>query len=1094
MKNLLKRGWISILVWIVVIVTVVITLPNITELVRDKGTVTFSKHYSSTIADNIIKEMNQSNNIKSAQNSVSMTLVYNTKNKLTENDKAEIKSKVDNLIDHKNQYGLLTIQNPFSDSTLADILISKDGTTLLVPITVDRGSDTVASVRTRIEKVMKTNGVTLYTTSSDLITEDFSQETENGVKETELITIIFILIILLLIFKSPVTPLVNLITVSLAFIVSLNITFQFVKYLNFPVSNFTEIYLVLILFGIGTDYIMLLLTRFREELRSGAEKNEAIQTTYKTSGKTVLFSSLTILIGFSCLYFAQFKIYQSAAAVAIGVAVLDIVLFTFVPILMKLFGARLFWSPFKARQHSENKGWEKTAKFSTKYPFIALIFTGLVCCLIFLYNGNLSFNNLKEVNSSYPSIKGYNVVTSHFSAGQSMPLTIAIKNQDAMNSQSDLAAIESLTKNINAIKGVSNVYSVTRPNGVKIDDLYLNSQIQSVNSGLSSAQGGIKQVTTGLQSAISQLQAATQDNSSLGQLQSGTAALSTGLDTVTASSGKLSTGLEALKTGSSSLSYNLQRLNTSCSQLGSGLTVSAGVSGQITQGITEISSSLSSMQTMLDSMISNYNALNGGLTQLGNTLPDIQQNLTSAGSKLSTISTNLTDLTGQLSQLSNSSTYLTELGSIASSTQSIETSLNNVGSDATKIQQILTSLSGSDESQSLGQAQAGLTSMANALAELESASSSLTGGLITSADAQKQITAATAQLADGAKQLDSGLTDVSDGQAKMTDAVAHLSSGAKQLQEGQAKLVKGIEAVASQSKELSTGLDSAVNGLNEVSSGLDSANSYLNGLSSSSLSGNTFYIPNDQINSGDFLKSINSYMSANRKITEITFTLNIDPYSSGAMSIINEVHSEVDASLKNAPFKNATYGIAGLSQQNVDLKAISDSDFSNLRFIMLLGIFVVLLIIFRSFWIPVFLMGTLIASYFIASTLSGILFRFVLNIPQLSWMVPFCSFIMIVALGVDYGIFLIMRFKENKDMSESESMILACRKVGGVITSAALILSGTFAAMYPSGVLTLMELAVTVIIGLILLCFVFMPIAIPALVSLKARLAERSSK
>jgi RND superfamily putative drug exporter len=133
-------------------------------------------------------------------------------------------------------------------------------------------------------------------------------------------------------------------------------------------------------------------------------------------------------------------------------------------------------------------------------------------------------------------------------------------------------------------------------------------------------------------------------------------------------------------------------------------------------------------------------------------------------------------------------------------------------------------------------------------------------------------------------------------------------------------------------------------------------------------------------------------------------------------------------------------------------------------------------------------MISLVASYFMAISLSGLFFQHIVPIGDLSWNVPFCSFVMIVTLGVDYSIFLIMRQKENKEMSETDSITQAAFKVGSVIISAGLILSGTFASMYPSGVDTLMEMAVTVIVGIMMLCLVFLPIFIPTMVSLKSKL------
>ena len=101
----------------------------------------------------------------------------------------------------------------------------------------------------------------------------------------------------------------------------------------------------------------------------------------------------------------------------------------------------------------------------------------------------------------------------------------------------------------------------------------------------------------------------------------------------------------------------------------------------------------------------------------------------------------------------------------------------------------------------------------------------------------------------------------------------------------------------------------------------------------------------------------------------------------------------------------------------------------------------------------------------------------------MSWNVPFFSFVVIAALGVDYSIFLMTRFKEYPDSDPKEAIVLAARNVGGVVMSAALILAGTFATLYPSNLHILMELAICVVTGLFLLSVILLPIVIPALIS-----------
>ena len=1086
LNRLLKRGWVAVAAWAIVLAAVLLTMPNMGQLVRDKGQTSVGSSYSSSIAKTILNKMNgTADNAKQ----FSMILVYYNKNKLTDQNKDAIEAKINELTNNKSKLDVVTVSNLFESSDLKDEYISKDGTTLLVPATVSKEHDTVSNIRTNIMTEMKVDGLTLQSTSSDLVTEDFTRTTEKGVQKTELITIVFIVIVLLLIFRSPVTPLSNLATVGLTFMVSLNIVLQLVNDLNFPISNFSRVFLILILFGIGTDYTMLLLMRFKEELSNGADKSTAILNTYKTAGKTVLFSSLTILIGFSCLYFVQFNLFKSASAVAVGVAVLILVLFTFVPVIMKLLGKHLFWSPFETKGHAESRVWEGVSRFSTRFPYITFVLCGLICCLILLYNGSLSYNNLKEVGPSYSSVAGYNLITDHFGSGETAPVTIALKSSSTLDNQGDLAELDKLTEAIKSVKGVDKVYSVTQPKGDKIVDLYLDSQIKTVGKGINSAKSGITQIKDGLQSAITQIQSASGNAGSLDQLQSGTNSLVTGISSLQSASGQVSSGLNSLKKGSASLSGNLFKLKSSCVKLGDGLKNSVSVSGQITQGIASVNSNLSSMQSMLNQMSGASSGLSSAMTNVGTLLEDVKTNLTDVGSNVREIGTNAGALSKQLNPAdSKYAAEMQEVGKIASDTQSIGASLTTVNTDLTGVQQTLTGLADSSSGQSVTQAKAGLEEMSDALTKIESASSHLSKGLLSAADAQNKISAAVSQLYNGANKLNEGLAKVAEGQSKISAGLSQLSSGANKIQVGQNQLIDGVQKLSGESAKLASGLNGAVDGLKKVSSGLSSANSYLNGLSFSDESGSVFYIPQDKIHGDDFTKSLNRYMSDDRKISKITITLRVDPYSPQAMDIANNIHDKVNSCLNTSSLKVSAWGISGTAQTNVDLRTMSNSDFNFARIIMLIGIFIVLLFITRDIWMPIFVTGSLVAAYFIAMTLSSLIFNQIIGFGDLSWNVPFCSFIMIVTLGVDYSIFLIMRQKENAGLSETESIVLSCRKVGSVITSAALILMGTFAALYPSGVKTLMELSVTVIIGIALLCLVFIPVFIPTMTTIKSKL------
>lgn len=503
MNKLINRSWISIILCGLVLVAILATMPDMGKLVREKGQAEIEEHYSYSVANNILKELD---GVDKGENVMDIIVVYHMDKKLSQKELDSIKDKISNLESSQDKYGIKKILNVFTNEDIKEQVLSEDGTTLLVPISIEKKGRTVDEIRDELSGELKVDGVEYYATGSDLIMEDFVKTVEVGVQKTELITVILIIIILMLIFRSPTAPFVILINVGLTYLISKGIVLQLVDKLNFTISNFTNVFLILVLFGIGTDYSMLLLMRFKEELHNGADKNTAIINTYRTAGKTVLISSLTILIGFSCLMLSQFKIYRSGSAVAVGVAVLMIMLFSFFPAMMKLLGKYIFWSPLKVPGHSESKMWEKISRFSTKQPYLALLFVLVICGLFYFHTGTLSYNSMNEVGKNYSSVKGFDVIADKFGIGKALPVTIAIKNNGTMNNQNTLSEIDDITEAIKSVDGVEQVYSVTQPKGERIEELYIDDQTNELVNGVDDAKDGVDEINNGLEGAINEIQ------------------------------------------------------------------------------------------------------------------------------------------------------------------------------------------------------------------------------------------------------------------------------------------------------------------------------------------------------------------------------------------------------------------------------------------------------------------------------------------------------------------------------------------------------------------------------------------------------------
>jgi RND superfamily putative drug exporter len=352
-------------------------------------------------------------------------------------------------------------------------------------------------------------------------------------------------------------------------------------------------------------------------------------------------------------------------------------------------------------------------------------------------------------------------------------------------------------------------------------------------------------------------------------------------------------------------------------------------------------------------------------------------------------------------------------------------------------------------------------------------------------DGFAQMKTGVAQLQAGAADLRQGLDEGAAGSSQIASKTLELTSGVTQIHDGQEQLLQGLKDLQENMGQLQSGLSDSTEGLDQVSDGLQDAQAYVSSLSQSETS-ETFYLPTEVLESEDFQNALNAYMSDDRKTAKLSIILDVNPYSQEAMPILQNINRQVDAALNGTELKDAKVAIGGTTATNVDLKEVTQQDFLRTATIMLIGITLVLVVITRSVANSLFIVGSLLVVYFVSLGMSELISSHILHVESLSWNVPFFSFIMIVALGVDYSIFLMMRYNELEG-EPAARIVEASRHIGGVVLSAALILGGTFAALIPSGVLTLIQVASVVVIGLVLLGFVAMPMLMPALMGLTSR-------
>ncbi|NDI35386.1 MMPL family transporter [Chengkuizengella sediminis] len=1025
MNTIIKGRWFILLLWIAVIISLLFTAPNMGELVREKGQITVPEGYSSSIADEIL--VNNKN-----ENSISSALVFHNPDGLTDDDIKQIEEAIGNLDNNKSSLGITELISHINTPEMSDELISEDNKTMIASLSVDQNDREVSEVRDELISAIGPISVHNYFTGAEFINEDVIISSQEGLRKTEIITVVFILLILFVVFRSVVAPIIPLVTVGITFIVSQSIVGFLVDWFDFPFSTFTQIFLVAILFGIGTDYCILLLSRFKEELSKYDDIKSAIIQTYKTAGKTVIFSALAVLIGFSAIGFSTFSLYQSASAVAIGIAILMLALITIVPFFMAVLGKKLFWPVRGKIEHKQSKLWESIGKFSLARPLVALGLVIIIVVPLYIsYDGDLSFNSLDEIGDAYDSVKGFEIIADSFGPGDSMPAKIVIEHDEELDKVKYLNIIEEISREVAKLDSVDKVRSATRPLGEEIEDFYVASQVEALDEGLQEGNKGIIEIRDGLleasQGLLESKPELEQASSGIDELVSGTLDLKTGVSELKGGLSKIEKGLREGSIGSSELKTGLDEANQNLETL-------IVASEELLAGYTSVGSGLGQIHE--------------SYTQIGTTLNEIQ-------TALSGLDTPFSNLVENYPQLASDPDFLTIQGTVSQVQQGVL--------ELTQGLQVLNS--------ELLTVKNGMVEANSGFEEINTGQQALHSGLL--------------QISEGIKGLQIGFDAAANGQQQVIQGIPGMEQGISQIASGQGEVKGGYDELIGQLDSLQEGMSVSADGLTQVSEGLEVAQDYLGQLSSDSNKENSgFYLPPEVIEEPEFQQVFDTYLKNDRTTAIFDVILTDNPYSKDAMNAIEEIESIVIESVKGTDLENDRFGITGVTSINADLKGISDEDYNRTMIIMLIGISIILILLLRSIVMPIYLVISLILCYFTSMALTEFIFTNVLGYAGLNWAIPFFGFVMLMALGVDYSIFLMDRFNEYRDKSATEAILLAMKNMGTVIISAAIILIGTFAAMYPSGVLSLVEIATVVVTGLALYSVIFLPFFVPVMVKL----------
>lgn len=351
---------------------------------------------------------------------------------------------------------------------------SEDQTTALLPIIFDSSLETkeVRDSKDQMIKVVDENtDLTLYVTGPAGIATDSLDLFSRADLVLILSTVGLILILLIVIYRSPLLALIPLLAAVFVYEVVMQ-TLGILGKAGLLLSNQTISIMSILLFAAVIDYSLFIFSRFREELKGHENKYDAMRAAMKETGMPVFFSGGTVLAAMLVLFFAEFGDYRNfAPTFATTMVVIMLASITLVPALFTLFGRKSFWPKVPKvgdEKVKDNSIWSKTGRMVVKKPGLSVAIIGifLLISAANMFNLTYEFDTMKSFPEDMPSRQGYELIEEKFAKGDLAPSTILYEGKEALTKEEqDALRVELLEQEL-----VSDV----RINGIADDNKVVN--------------------------------------------------------------------------------------------------------------------------------------------------------------------------------------------------------------------------------------------------------------------------------------------------------------------------------------------------------------------------------------------------------------------------------------------------------------------------------------------------------------------------------------------------------------------------------------------------------------------------------------------
>lgn len=355
-------------------------------------------------------------------------------------------------------------------------LISADGSAAIAVVEVPANFVTIRSARVvnyvrgvvAGESAARPAGLDVAVTGSAAFGRDYAAASERSHKRTLWVTVVAVLVILLIVFRAPLASGVLLGTISLAAIVA-HFALGIGTALGLHVGTAERIFVFVLLYGVGVDYSLLYLARFREFIAADMDPHAAAAAAWRVAAPAIGASSGTDIAGLAMLSAAAFKIFQTTGCVVpIALFIALAAALTLVPAAVAILHRWLFWPGSRIGHLGSERLWAAVAGAVTRRPRTVLLVTVAVLVIPAVVGARLSYvyDALTGLESRYGAVRGLEMAQRHWPVGQISPATVLLEADTAAARAGMARTVERLTEAIAKTEGVDDVRSLSRPVGL----------------------------------------------------------------------------------------------------------------------------------------------------------------------------------------------------------------------------------------------------------------------------------------------------------------------------------------------------------------------------------------------------------------------------------------------------------------------------------------------------------------------------------------------------------------------------------------------------------------------------------------------------